>query len=202
MRPSTPTGWGIALAGACLLAQLAAPSAATARDDLEQKLRTRCLTAIGDGELAPALDELEETMTVPIPEGSYLFQFASPGVGTVSCQVCDSDDPAFNCGELGLRLTLQAANGDFRDLPAELDRKCVGVLQKEIGDTGPDRWIDHSVVERVAVEADHTESRWVYRMTLDDDVYRCVIRKSDGSWRVERRAGDEWRSLGSAGIFF
>ena len=169
---------------------------------LEEKLRARCLTAIDESGVAPEQGGLDETLVVPAGEGGYLFQWELAGRGTLSCQLCDADNRDYNCASLGLQLSFKPTDADLRDLPAELDRKCVDVLQKDVGDPGPDRWIDHDVVQRIGVEAGHTETRWVYRMTLDGEEYRCVIRKSDGRWRVERRDGEEWDSLGTAGRFF
>ena len=57
------------------------------------------------------------------------------------------------------------------------------------------------MVQRIQITPDHTDSRWVYQMKLDDGQFRCVIRKSDCSFRVERQEGDDWRPI-AAGVMF
>jgi hypothetical protein len=101
-----------------------------------------------------------------------------------------------------LTLNHRPAQGEARALPAELDRKCVYFLQKEVsrkGHTG--LAIDKEMVARVQVTPEHTDSRYVFHMNLDGGEYRCVVRKSDGDFRVERHQGNDWKGL-AAGVMF
>jgi hypothetical protein len=61
--------------------------------------------------------------------------------------------------------------------------------------------INQSLVERIKVTPMHTDARYVFRMDLSMDEYRCVIRKSDGNFLVERHTGADWKPL-ATGIMF
>ena len=116
--------------------------------------------------------------------------------------ICDDGNPAnHSCGSIGLELTWRPKEGELKRLPAELDRKCAYFLQKEMKPHEEALLIDHAIVKRIQVKADHTETRWVYKMELDGNAFRCVIRKSDGNFRVERQNGDDWRPI-AAGVLF
>jgi len=162
-------------------------------------LRDRCLKAIaGSGQAADA-SKFTETAT-SLGDSGFLFQFAS-AEGNFFCQICDDSNPELDCGTLGLMLTFRGKEGEARQLPAELDRKCLFHLQREVGDRSGRLTVRHDLVERTKVTPAHTDARWVYNMSLDDQQFRCVVRKSDGSFRVEQQQGAEWRAL-AAGILF
>ena len=93
---------------------------------------------------------------------------------------------------------LKPAGGDTRDLPAELDRKCAYYLQKEVTRSPA---VNRAVVQRIRITPDHTDRNWLYMMTLDEKEFRCVVRKSDGNFRVEAKTGETWRPI-ATGILF
>lgn len=162
-------------------------------------LRDRCLKAIaGSGQAADA-STFSETAT-PILDNAFLFQFAAAD-GNFFCQICDDSNPKLDCGSIGLILSFRGKDGKTKQLPAELERKCLYYLQKEVGGRGGVSSIRHDLVERTKVTAAHTDSRWVYQMALDQEQYRCVVRKSDGNFRVEQQQGADWRAL-AAGILY
>ena len=106
--------------------------------------------------------------------------------------------PRLHCPTLGLTLAYQPAGGDTRDLPAELDRKCAYYLQKEVTRSPV---VNRAVVQRIRITPDHTDRNWLYMMTLDEKEFRCVVRKSDGNFRVEAKTGETWRPI-ATGILF
>lgn len=61
--------------------------------------------------------------------------------------------------------------------------------------------INRAVIQRTHVTPEHTNQSWLYMMNLDEKEYRCVVRKSDGNFRVEARNGDPWRPI-ATGILF
>ncbi|HVF35014.1 MAG TPA: hypothetical protein VND91_06790 [Candidatus Saccharimonadia bacterium] len=164
-------------------------------------LRTRCLAAIDAGGVAVDRATLKETMSVPIGEHSHLYQFTAADGGVFSCQLCDDANPAAACPTLGIDLAYRPAAGELRRLPAELDRKCLDDLQRNLGTPEQRLTIKYDLVQRTAVTPAHTDSRYVFKMALDGGEYRCVIRKSDGSFRVERHEGETWRPL-AGGIYY
>ena len=157
--------------------------------------RARCLAAINADVVEVARGGLKETMVVPIGEFSHLFQFTSSDGAVFTCQMCDDHNPAAACSTMGIDLAYRPAGGELSRLPAELDRKCLYDLQQELGSVDERLTIKYDLLERVKVTPSHTDSRFVYDMQLDGNDFRCVIRRSDGSYRVERREGDEWRVL-------
>ncbi len=165
---------------------------------VKQTLRERCLTSIEAGEVSSKRAALKET-AMDLSSGFYMFEFKQADGGSFFCQLCDETNRSIDCGTLGLRLTYRPAGGEARDLPAELDRKCAYFLQKEM--VSPRREIDFDMVQRIKITPDHTDNRWVYQMSLDGGEYRCVIRKSDGSFRVERHEADDWRPIAAGTLF-
>ncbi len=174
---------------------------AFAAGSTQPALRNRCLAAIVESGQPATVKDLHET-TIPLGDSGFLFQFADAAGATFSCQICDDDNPAVHaCGSIGLELTWRPKDGELKRLPAELDKKCTYFLQKEMKPHEEALFIDHAIVKRITVTADHTDTRWVYKMELDGNPYRCVIRKNDGNFRVERGNGDDWRPI-AAGILF
>ncbi len=166
----------------------------------KQELRARCLSAIDESGARTGDGKFRES-AIDLAASGFLFQFDEPGGGTFFCQICDDTTPAIECGAVGLTLNHRPAGGESTALPAELDRKCAWHLHREVGDRAGREKIQHALLARIAVVPAHTDTRWVYRMTLDGESYRCVVRRTDGSFRVEQQAGEDWRAL-AAGIFF
>jgi hypothetical protein len=180
---------------------LAFDGAASAVGGTQAALHARCVAAIGASGQPVDLKALHET-TIPMGESGFLFQFADATGGTFSCQICDDGNPAVHaCGSIGLELSYRPKDGELKRLPAELDKKCVYFLQKEMKPHDEALMIDHDLVKRVHVSADHTDTRFVYKMELDGNPYRCVIRKSDGNFRVERQNGNDWRPIAAGSLF-
>jgi hypothetical protein len=163
-------------------------------------LRDRCTAAIDASGNAPPSKGLKET-AIPLGDQGVLFQFTASDGGVYSCQVCDDDNPAMPCGSMGLELSFRPRDGELDQLPAELERKCRGALQKEVKPRSDTRYIDHAMAARIQSTLTQTDARTVYAMQLDGGSYRCVIRRSDGSFRVERQEGEEWRPI-AAGLFY
>jgi hypothetical protein len=165
-------------------------------------LHNRCTVAIGESGQGADVKALKQTMSVPLGDSGFLFQFTDKAGGVFSCQVCDDDNPALHsCGSMGLDLSYRPKDGEMQRLPAELDRKCTFYLQKEKKSRKSSEFIDHAIAKRIHLVPEHTDSRWVFNMELDGAPYRCVIRKSDGSFKVDEKRGDEWRPIAN-GILF
>lgn len=172
---------------------------AAAHAEGKTALRDRCLKAIAASGQAADASKFTESAT-PIGDSAFLFQFVSAN-GNFFCQVCDDSNPKLDCGSMGLILNFRGQDGKTRQLPAELEKKCLFYLQKEVSGRGGISNIRHDLVERTKVTPAHTDARWVYQMALDQEQYRCVVRKSDGNFRVEQQQGEDWRAL-AAGILY
>jgi len=165
---------------------------------VKQALRARCLAAIAASDPSAQPSTLKETIGMDSGGGHYLFELKQADGARFVCQVCDEENPTVDCGMLGLRLAYQPVGSETRDLPAELDRKCAYFLQKEVTRSPA---VNHAVVQRIRITSDHTDKSWLYMMNLDDKEYRCVVRRSDGNFRVEAKNGDTWRPI-ATGILF
>jgi hypothetical protein len=165
---------------------------------VKQVLRERCFAAIAANDPAVKPSTLKETIGMESGGGHYLFELKQADGARFVCQICDEANPAVDCGMLGLRLAHQPAGGETRDLPAELDRKCAYFLQKEVTRSPA---VNRAMVQRIRITPDHTDRSWLYMMNLDEKEYRCVVRKSDGNFRVEAKQGDTWRPI-AAGVLF
>lgn len=166
---------------------------------VKQTLRERCLTSIETSEVPAKRATLKET-AMDLGNGHFMFEFKQADGGSFFCQLCDETNRTIDCGSLGLRLSHRPAGGESKDLPAELDRKCAYFLQKEM--VRPRREIDHDMVQRIQITPAHTDTRYLYQMSLDGGEFRCVIRKSDGSFRVEQKKdGDDWRPIAAGNLF-
>jgi hypothetical protein len=181
---------------------MVAPGVANAQkaeaSPVKQALRERCFAAIDANDQAAKASTLNETIGMEARGGHYLFELKQADGGRFLCQVCDEANPSADCRTLGLRLIYQPADGDPRDLPAELDRKCAYSLQTEL--TGSSA-VNRAVIQRIRITPDHTDRNWLYMMALDQKAYRCVVRKSDGNFRVDAKTGDTWRPI-ATGILF
>jgi hypothetical protein len=186
-------GWTLV---ALLGAGISAPAVAAG----QSALRDRCTAAIDASGQLPTSKGLKET-AIPLGDQGFLFQFTATDGAVYSCQVCDDDNPAMPCGSMGLELSFRPRDGELDQLPAELERKCRGALQKEVKPRSDTRYIDHAMAARIQSTLTQTDARTVYAMQLDGGSYRCVIRRSDGSFRVERQEGEEWRPI-AAGLFY
>lgn len=160
-------------------------------------LRERCLAAIEAGGTGATKASVRETMSVATGAHSHLFQFTAKDGGVHSCQLCDDRNPKADCQTVGIDLAYRPADGELRRLPAELDRKCAHDLVRELGTPDQRMQVRHDLLARIETTERHTDARRVYEMKLDGKEYRCVIRTSDGSYRVEGRENDDWRALGA-----
>ena len=167
----------------------------------QNALHSRCVAAIvASGQ--PANSKAFKETANSLAESGFLFQFTEPNGGAFTCQICDDANPAVSaCGSIGLELSYRPRDGEMKRLPAELGGKCSYFLQKELRPPGASPFIDHSMVKRIHVTEDSTDSRWVYKMELDGNAYRCVVRKSDGTFRVEAQKGDDWKVLANGVLF-
>ena len=175
-----------------------APNAGKAAATGKAAMRQRCLAAVAASG-HPAAPKPTGENAYDAGPGNYLFEFKQPD-GSFFCQVCDDNDENATCASLGLELSFRPAQGEQEQLPAELDRKCLYFLQKELGPRGS-LTINKSLVERVKVTPTHTDQRFVYMMNLSMDEYRCVIRKSDGNFLLEKHNGADWKPI-AAGLMF
>jgi len=168
---------------------------------VQSALHDRCLASIETSGQQANRKTLKETMTVPMGE-NFLFQFTDPAGGVFTCQICDDANPAVHsCGSIGLDLSYRAKDAEMQRLPAELDKKCVYYLQKELKPRKQEEFINHDLVGRISVTPDHTEKSWMFRMEVDGGEYRCVIRKNDGNFRVESKKGNDWRPIAAGSMF-
>ena len=185
-----------------LLATLFTLHATTASAASQSALRDRCTAAIAASGQGVDAGKLKQSMAVSLGESGFLFQFADKVGGTFTCQICDDANPAVHgCGSIGLDLSYRPKAGEMQKLPAELDKKCSYFLQKEVRPPGDAPFVDLAIVKRIHTTAEHTDTRWVYNMELDGNPYRCVIRKSDGSFRLESRKGGDWRPIANGVLF-
>lgn len=193
---------GFSVTGAAspaLLAQVGkGPSAAekAATQDLQARLDGRCQKAIAGSGQASTPGQWKRQANA-LGAFGYLFTYDQAD-GQFVCQVCDELAPGSSCASLGAMLSFKPAAGAAKTLPSELDLKCVDALQRRIKDADEKQFIDADLVQRIAVTPMHTDTRWAYRMVLDDEEYRCVIRRSDASYQVERKRGNDWQGV-SAG---
>ena len=184
-----------------LIFLLSLTSTAHAAGSTQATLQQRCVAAIGASGQPANIKALKQT-TIPMGENGFLFQFTASDGGTFTCQICDDANPANHaCGSIGLELSFRPKDGEMQKLPAELDKKCTYFLQKELRPHGARPFIDQAIVNRIHVTPDHSDKSWVYQMEYDGNPYRCVIRKSDGNFRLESKKGDDWRPI-AGGVLF
>jgi hypothetical protein len=184
-------------ASAALLASLkqsVTPAERGREAQVRDALVARCRKAAGDSGHSVDAAKLKSAVT-PLSASRILVKL-SDNLGEFSCQVCDDTDPGVNCGTMGLRLSHKGADGESINLPAELGRKCEYTLQKEISTAKDGSFIDHALVARIKTREVPNDKRYVFEHEVDGQTYRCVIRKSDLNFTLERRIGeDKWRGL-------
>jgi hypothetical protein len=164
-------------------------------------LHERCVAAIAASGQPANMGALKQT-TIPMGDSGFLFQFTETNGGAFTCQICDDGNPAVHaCGSIGLELSYRPKDGEMKKLPAELDKKCTYFLQKERKPRGEALFIDHAIVNRIHVTPDHSDKSWIYQMELDGNPYRCVVRKSDGNFRVDEKKGDDWHAIANGVLF-
>jgi hypothetical protein len=187
-----------------LAAAALGPSAASKANEaqLEKTLGDRCDAAIRSAsfEGKPSVDfSAYKRSGKKASESQYVFDYSEAGGSAYNCRVCDDLNPNVNCGfTMGALIAFEAKDGSNSRVPAELDRKCVGALQKQLKDPSDPRFVDIELVNNIKVDAAHTEKSYVFNLRIKDDAdrYRCVIRKNDMNYSVESSAdGRDWRGL-------
>lgn len=182
--------------GAASLARAtAAPSPAVqaAAADVQGRLDQRCTKAIQTSG-RPSQPALWKRQSYAMGAYGYVFMYEQPD-GEFVCQACDEDANGSDCPVLGVRLSFGPPGGYHADVPAELDRKCLDALQSSLRPRGAHKGVNFDLVRRVQVSPQHTDARWVYALQVDGAEYRCVIRRQDMSYAVDRKAGVEWKSV-------
>jgi hypothetical protein len=181
-------------------AQLAALSSSVSADEkaaasgTRERLQARCSAAVAASGQGADPARLQRKVT-PLSASRILVEL-SDASGSFVCQVCDEMDPKVQCGTMGVMLSFRGADGSQLSLPAEIRQKCEYHLQKEVmpGDAGV--FIDQAIVRRIQTREVPNDKRYVYEHELDGASYRCVVRKSDLSFSLERRLPDgQWRGL-------
>lgn len=188
-------------AGDALLASLkpsVTPDELSREARVREALVARCRQAAGESGKTADAAKLDAAVT-PLSASRILVQLTD-GQGAFTCQVCDDADPKVNCGSMGLQLSHKGADGQSLNLPAELERKCVFYLQKEISDATDGSFIDHALVARITTREVPNDKRFVFEHEVDGQQYRCAIRKRDLNFQLEHRTPEGgWRGM-TAGI--
>lgn len=184
-------------ASAALLASLkqsVTPAERGKEAQVRDVLVARCRKAAGESGRTTDAEKLKTAVT-PLSASRILVKLTD-AQGEFTCQVCDDTDPSVNCGTMGLQLSHKDTSGESITLPAELSRKCVYSLQKEISTAKDGSFIDHGLVARIKTRELSNDKRYVFEHEVDGETYRCVIRKSDLNYTLEHRVGaDKWRGL-------
>ena len=120
----------------------------------------------------------------------------SDATGSFVCQACDDMDPKVQCGTMGVMLSFRGVDGSHLKLPAEIRQKCEYFLQEETMSGHAGVFIDQAIVRRIRTREVPNDKRYVYEHELDGASYRCVVRKSDLTFSLERRQADgTWRGM-------
>lgn len=175
------------------LTQSITPEESLRHSTVQANLEKRCQVAV---EASGKLEDVSALkMTTKLLSASrYLVSF-NADESSFSCTICDDTDPNINCGTMGLLLSYRDQGGNQISLPAEMDRKCVFSLQKVLSSRSSS-FIDHELVKRVKTREVLNDRRYVYIHELDGQSFRCVIRKKDMNFRVERQIKDgKWQGL-------
>ncbi len=167
------------------------------RANVLSKLENRCLLAVEKSGTSENISEFKMTSQL-LSASRYLVSLENQN-NSYTCQVCDDTDPNVNCGTMGLMLSYNDKEGNQISLPAELDRKCEFYLQKSVSRLS-NSFIDHGLVKRIKTHEILNDKRYVYTHELGGHSYRCVIRKKDMSFKLERAISDgQWQGV-SAGV--
>jgi hypothetical protein len=175
------------------LNQSITPEESIKRSTVQENLEKRCQKAVEASGMSENPSVLKMT-TELLSASRYLVKF-SADKSSFSCQVCDDTDPNINCGTMGLMLSHTDQDNNQVSLPAEMDRKCVFSLQKALS-SRTSSFIDHELVKRIKTSEVLNDKRYVYKHEIEGQFFRCVIRKKDMNYRIERQIeGDKWKSL-------
>ncbi|MGL4232748.1 MAG: hypothetical protein ACRCWJ_15390, partial [Casimicrobium sp.] len=190
---------GLSIVAPASASVLAGASAGQSADDkaniaaLQKRLDDRCVKAIETSGQSANVAQWKKTATQQ-SAGRFAFEYAQND-GKFACTACDDTDPNGNCGTIGVILSFAPSQGEVKKLPAEFDRKCVSSLQHRLKDQSDKKFIDHELVKRISVTEQHTDTRWAYFMNVDGGEYRCVIRKSDWNYSLDRKRGSDWTGI-------
>jgi hypothetical protein len=165
---------------------------------MKKQLEGRCDAAIASS--GKVMGKASSRQVTLLSASRFLVQQADKG-GEFSCQVCDEDDPKINCGSMGVLLSYTPKGGTPMNLPAELDRKCIFNLQRNLMDDDAGSFIDHEIVRNITTQRQETDTRIVYTHSYEGSTYRCVIRKSDFSYSLDEQQGAQWVPI-AAGVMW
>lgn len=160
----------------------------------QERLEARCASAVAAS--GQGADPAKLVRKITPLSASHILVELSDAKGSFICQVCDEMDPKVQCGTMGMMLSFRGADGTHLHLPAEIQQKCEYHLQKEMMSGNAGMFIDQATVRRIRTREVPNDKRYVYEHELDGASYRCVVRRSDLSFSLERRAADgTWRGM-------
>ncbi len=196
---------GISITAPAAAALLASASAGQSESDkasvvgLQKKLGDRCVKAIEQSGHTANTAQLKQSAK-QLSAGRFAFEYAQND-GKFACTACDDTDPNGSCGTIGVILSFVPSQGEAKKLPAEFDRKCIDSLQRRLKDQSDKKFIDYELVKRITLTEQHTDTRWAYFMNVDGGEYRCVIRKTDWNYSLDRKRGGDWDGIVGGKMF-
>lgn len=172
------------------------PAQVASEAQLEKTLAARCDAAIDaaafEGKPAAAVAAMQRKSR-KASEGQYVFDYGDAAGNNYNCRVCDDLNPKLSCGgSLGALLQFNPKQGDSRRVPAELSRKCTSALQKALKPRDDGQFIDLDLVRRISVAEAHSDKSWIYLLQVAgrEDRFRCVVRKRDLEYSLDRQGND------------